>query len=60
MTWKEEGLKIQTKELMHIEGKLSDGKPLNGWERSFYRRETGAVDYAESDAGEGKTVKYDV
>lgn len=57
MTWQEEGKKQQDAFYDKIEWKLSDGKPLTGFEKQMWR-ETGLVDYTEADHGEEKVIKY--
>lgn len=58
MQWEIDGEKQQMKVLEKIEGKLSDGKPLSGFERSLYRLETGLVDFVNGqDDGEERVIR---
>lgn len=59
MGWREEGLKQQTGFLNKIEGKIADGRPLTGFEKSFYKAEVGEghLDYSAADAGEEMVIR---
>lgn len=57
MNWIVNGQKQKEAFLAKIEGKLTDGKKLTGFERSLYRLETGLVDYTEADAGEERVIR---
>lgn len=57
--WEIDGLKQQAAFLDKIEGKLSDGRPLTGFERNLYRTQTGVVDFIPGqDDGEERVIKY--
>ena len=57
--WEIDGLKQQAAFLEKIEGKLSDGRRLTGFERKMYRLETGSVDFIPGqDDGEERVIRY--
>lgn len=59
MTWEIEGQKQKMAFMDKIEGKLSDGRPLTGFERSLWRLETGLVDFVNGqDDGEERVIRY--
>lgn len=58
MSWEIEGQKQKEAFLDKIEGKLADGKPLTGFEKSLYRLETGLVDFVNGqDDGEERVIR---